>query len=63
MSTRDALTARIKFLNDRIDRLQVELNTAKSERATLIAERDALTDDEAAKVDRLADAGIVRVEG
>lgn len=62
MSTRDALTARIRFLNERIDRLQVEIAAAKSERAGLIAERDALTDDEAAKVDRLADAGIVKVQ-
>ena len=62
MSTRDALTAKIRFVNERIDKLQADLTAAKSEKAALVAERDGLTDDEAAKVDRLANAGIVKVQ-
>ena len=62
MSARDALTMRIKWMNDRIDKLQAELNAAKSERAALIAERDALTDADELKVTNLAKVGVVKVE-
>jgi len=62
MSTRDALTARIKFLNERIDKLQAEIQTAKSERATVIAERDALTEADELKLTNLAKTGVVKVQ-
>ena len=45
MNTREALTQRIRTINDRIDRLQGKINQAKSERAELIAQRDALVED------------------
>jgi len=62
MSTRDALTARIKFLNERIDKLQAEVQSAKAERATAIAERDALTEADELKVASLAKTGVVKVQ-
>lgn len=62
MNTRDALTARIKRLNDYIDRLQGNLNRAKSERAGVIAERDALTLADEAKLSALQNVGVVKVE-
>jgi len=61
MSTRDALTAKIRFLNERIDKLQAELTAAKSDRAAVIAERDALTEADEAKVQNLANVGVVKV--
>ena len=61
MSARDALTAKIKFKREHKDRLQVKLNAVTSEIADLIAQRDALTDGEASKVDDLARVGVVRV--
>jgi len=62
MSTRDALTARLRFLNERIDKLQAEILAAKTDRAAVIAERDALTDADEAKVASLANVGVVKVE-
>jgi translation initiation factor IF-3 len=61
-TTRDALTMKIRRLNELIDRLQTKINTAKSERAGLIAERDALTLADEAKLESLQTAGVVKVE-
>lgn len=62
MNARDALTARIRFLNERITKLQDELALSRSERATVIAERDALTPADEVKVESLRRAGVVKVE-
>jgi regulator of replication initiation timing len=61
-TTRDALTAKIRRLNEMIDRLQAKISAAKSERNGLIAERDALTIEDEAKLASLQTAGVVRVE-
>lgn len=62
MNTREALTQKIKRLNDYIDRLQGNINRAKSERAGLIDERDALTQSDEDKLEALQAQGVVRVE-
>ena len=62
MNTREALTQRIRTINDRIDRLQLKINQAKSERAELIAQRDALTLADEDKLLALQAAGVVKVE-
>lgn len=61
-TTRDALTAKIRRLNEQIDRLQVKITALKSERATAIAERDALTLADEAKLASLQATGVVKVE-
>lgn len=61
-TTRDALTMKIRRLNEFIDRLQTKITAAKSERATLIAERDALTQADEARLASLQTAGVVKVE-
>ena len=62
MNTREALTQRIRTVNDRIDRLQLKINQAKSERAELIAQRDALTLADEDKLLALQAAGVLKVE-
>ena len=62
MNTREALTQRIRTINDRIDRLQGKINQAKSERAELIAQRDALTLADEDKLLALQAAGVLKVE-
>lgn len=61
MSTRDAIAARIRFLREREEQQKASVNRTKSEIADLIAQRDALTDAEDAKVTDLARVGIVKV--
>ena len=62
MNTREALTQRIRTINDRIDRLQGKINQARSERAELIAQRDALTLADEDKLLALQAAGVLKVE-
>ena len=62
MNTREALTQKIRTVNDRIDRLQLKINQAKSERAELIAQRDALTLADEDKLLALQAAGVLKVE-
>jgi len=62
MNTRAALTAKIRMITERIDRLQTKLTADKSLRAELIAQRDALTKDEEARIKALQQAGVVKVQ-
>lgn len=62
MNTREALTAKIRRLNEQIDVLQTKVLRLKSERATAIAERDALTLADEAKLASLQATGVVKVE-
>ena len=63
MNAREALTQRIRFLNEHIERLRVKALAANSERASLIEQRQALTDDDTTKIDALQASGVVKVEG
>jgi hypothetical protein len=62
MNTREALTARIRFLRERKDRLQLRLDAITAEIAGLVAQRDALTPAEETTLANLQGTGVVRVE-
>lgn len=60
MTARDALTAKIRFLREREARQQANLTATRGAIAALIALRDGLTDEDAAKIDGLIDSGVIR---
>lgn len=62
MTPREALTQRIRRLREHRDRLQAKALQVTSEINGLIAQRDALTDADAAKIDALQVSGVVRLE-
>lgn len=61
-TTREALASKIRTLKEQIDRLAAKADALRTQRLALIAERDALTDPEAQKIDTLQQQGVVRVE-
>lgn len=61
-TAREALTSRIRTLNEQIQRLAAKAQALRNQRDQLVLDREALTDGEAAKIDSLQQQGVVRVE-
>lgn len=62
MTPREALTQRIRRLREHREQLQAKVLRVTSEINGLIEQRDALTEDDAAKISALRDSGVVRLE-
>lgn len=61
-TTREALTLKIRFLREQKDVLQAKLALLNSRIDALVAQRDALTPTEEAKIDALQTSGVLKVD-
>lgn len=61
-TARDAIAMRIRTLRERKARLLEKVDAVDADIASLVAQRDGLTDVQAGKIDALQAAGVVKVE-